>query len=153
MKGLCISLCILFQVAQLHAQQKPEEKKVLQVAQQFFDALEKQDAAAFQRIFLTDAHNYYVVEENDSLRVGSQRSLSYKFKPGQIIKERMRPAAVRVLLDDAVATVWAPYDLWINDRFSHCGVDVFTLIKTAHGWKIASLAYTIERDPCQDGKY
>lgn len=153
MKAFCISLCLLVPLAQLHAQKKAEEKKVLQVAQQFFDALEKQDTAAFQQIFLRDAHNYYVLDENDSLRVGSQRSLSYKFRPGQIIKERMRQAGVRVLIHDAIAAVWAPYDLWINDDFSHCGVDVFTLMKTAQGWKIASIAYTIERDECEKGKY
>jgi hypothetical protein len=45
--------------------------------------------------------------------------------------------------------VWAPYDLWVNKKFSHCGVDVFTLIKTNQGWKIASLVYTVEPDACE----
>ena len=36
-------------------------------------------------------------------------------------------------------------DLWINSAFSHCGVDVFSLIKTRQGWRIASLSYTSEK--------
>jgi hypothetical protein len=43
-----------------------------------------------------------------------------------------------------IATVWAPYDFWIDGKFSHCGVDAFDLIKTDKGWRIAGGAYTVE---------
>jgi len=43
-----------------------------------------------------------------------------------------------------IATVWAPYDFWVDGKYSHCGVDVFDLIKTDEGWKIAGGAFTME---------
>jgi hypothetical protein len=43
-----------------------------------------------------------------------------------------------------IATVWAPYDFWIDGKFSHCGVDAFDLIKTDKGSRIAGGAYTVE---------
>ncbi len=46
-----------------------------------------------------------------------------------------------------VATVWLPYDLWAEGTWSHCGVDTFTLVRTASGWRIALLAYTVEQPP------
>jgi hypothetical protein len=33
-------------------------------------------------------------------------------------------------------------------KFSHCGIDVFTFLRMPQGWKIVSLAYSIEPDAC-----
>jgi hypothetical protein len=49
-----------------------------------------------------------------------------------------------VRVHESIATVWAPYDLWIDGKFGHCGVDTFDLIKTVEGWKIAGGAFTME---------
>jgi hypothetical protein len=46
--------------------------------------------------------------------------------------------------------VWGSYNLWINDKFSHCGVDAFTLLKTDSGWKISSLSYSKETEGCTE---
>ena len=61
----------------------------------------------------------------------------------------MRAATTEVKVHGNIAMVWAPYDLWVNGAFTHCGVDVFTLIKKSSGWKIASVSYTVEHDGCQ----
>ncbi|MDX1647010.1 MAG: hypothetical protein R3304_07685 [Longimicrobiales bacterium] len=52
-----------------------------------------------------------------------------------------------VLLSGPIATVWLPYDLYIDGAWSHCGVDVFTLFRTEEGWRIASVVYSIEQPP------
>ncbi len=144
---LLIYLMLLFVFPAL-AQSTNEKKEVLRIAQQFFIALEKQDSLAFKNIFLTDAYNYYVGVENDSVRTGGQPSVRYRFRADRIIKERMREAQVSMQIHERIAMIWAPYDLWVNDKYSHCGVDVFTLLKTQKGWKIASLAYSIEKNGC-----
>ena len=46
--------------------------------------------------------------------------------------------------------IWTPYDFHIDGRFSHSGVDVFTVVRTADGWRIASIAYTVDREPRDD---
>ncbi|MDQ3536193.1 MAG: nuclear transport factor 2 family protein [Bacteroidota bacterium] len=130
------------------SQQASEKKELLQVVQQFFDALEKQDTLAWNKIFLKDARNFYLVERDDSIRTGMQDPFSFRSKPGEIIKERMRDSDVTVQVHQNIAAVWAPYDLWINDTYSHCGVDVFTLLKSSEGWKIASLSFTMEKEGC-----
>ena len=62
--------------------------------------------------------------------------------------ERGFDATVRV--QDRVAMVWMPYDLYFGERWSHCGVDVFTLMKRDGRWRVAALIYTIEQPPaCQ----
>ena len=59
--------------------------------------------------------------------------------------ERGFDATVRV--QDRVAQVWMPYDLYIGDKWSHCGVDTFTLMKSEGRWRVAALIYTIEQPP------
>jgi hypothetical protein len=45
-------------------------------------------------------------------------------------------------IDGDLASVWAPYKFYLDDKFSHCGVDVFQLMKTAAGWKIIYIVDT-----------
>jgi hypothetical protein len=47
-----------------------------------------------------------------------------------------------------LAIVTAPYDFWRDRKFSHCGVDVFTVVEQGGQWRIASIAYTIQRVGC-----
>lgn len=62
--------------------------------------------------------------------------------------ERGFGATARV--QDRVAQVWMPYDLYLGDKWSHCGVDTFTLMKREGHWRVAALIYTIEQPPaCQ----
>lgn len=45
-----------------------------------------------------------------------------------------------IQVDGTMAHVWTPYEFYINDKFSHSGVNAFTLFKDngseALGWKI-----------------
>lgn len=131
------------------AQADQEEARILHLVQRFFDALEKQDTITFREICLKEARNFAVREVQDSVIVRSQLSSAFRFNPRRILKERMRMQSTEIKVHDRVAMAWVPYDLWINDTFSHCGVDVFTFIHTDDGWKISSLAYTVETEGCE----
>ena len=45
------------------------------------------------------------------------------------------------------AMVWMPYDLYVNGAWSHCGADVFTLVKDKGAWRIAAMAWSAEQPP------
>jgi hypothetical protein len=40
------------------------------------------------------------------------------------------------------------YRFYVGERFSHCGVDSFHLVRTADGWRIVDLADTRRREGC-----
>jgi hypothetical protein len=136
-----------------YAQPSSEKKAVLLVVQQLFDAMATQDTVAANRTLTLDGQFYAVQVRADSTYIGRRthqqfvRSLANKER---VIDERMRENEVQVQIHQQLAMVWAPYDLWVNKKYSHCGVDVFTLLKTKQGWKIASLAYTIEPTGCEN---
>jgi hypothetical protein len=136
---------------QIHAQQT-EEKAVLTVVNNFFDALEKQDTATLRKVSLQESVYYSIREVENSIRIATQTPAKFAFKPDRIITERMKDTGVVVHIDQRIASVWAPYDLWINNVFSHCGVDVFTLIKNKDGWKISSLSYSVVKEGCNPKK-
>jgi hypothetical protein len=54
----------------------------------------------------------------------------------------------KISVDDSMAIVWAPYKFFLGDKFSHCGVNVFTLIKISSGWKITSITDTRRKERC-----
>jgi hypothetical protein len=55
---------------------------------------------------------------------------------------------VKISVDGPMAIVWAPYKFHLGEKFSHCGVNVFTLIQTKAGWKISEITDTRRKDVC-----
>lgn len=53
-----------------------------------------------------------------------------------------------IQVDGSMAHVWTPYEFWINEKFSHCGVNSFQLIKEKGHWKIIYLIDTRRKKNC-----
>ena len=71
----------------------------------------------------------------------SQRATAQR---APIIERGFNPT---VHLAGTIASVWLPYDLWAEGKWSHCGIDHFTLVKVERAWRIVNLTYTIEQPP------
>jgi hypothetical protein len=55
-------------------------------------------------------------------------------------EERLLDYSIQV--DGSMAHVWTPYEFYLNDKFSHKGVNAFTLFKDNGQWKIVYLIDT-----------
>lgn len=127
----------------------PEEKEVLLKVQQFFDALETQDTVLFKSILLPEGQLWAISEQENDVRysMGLFRDRLKTFiNPARIIREKALSSEVKI--HDRIAMAWVPYTLDVSGKFSHCGVDLFTMLKTKEGWKIVTAAYTIEPGAC-----
>ena len=51
------------------------------------------------------------------------------------------------LVSGTIAVVWYPYDIYVDGDWSHCGVDIFNMIRTNEGWRIAVLQYNVQQPP------
>lgn len=51
-------------------------------------------------------------------------------------------------VNNNIATVWAPYKFYLGKKLSHCGIDIFQLMKTREGWKIVSIYYDVRTGNC-----
>ncbi len=47
-----------------------------------------------------------------------------------------------------IAQIWTPYEFYVNDQFSHCGINVFQLFNNGTSWKIMAIADTRNREGC-----
>ena len=108
-------------------------------------ALSRNDGATLARLTMDSA-----VVGAAGLRAGVERvalrSMAlYVNYTGAAFTERGFDAWARV--QDRVAMVWMPYDLYRGAEWSHCGVDVFTLMKSEGRWRVASVVYTVEQPP------
>lgn len=55
----------------------------------------------------------------------------------------------KIDIDGDLAQVWVKYAFYLGNKFSHCGVDAFHLIKTEKGWKIFHLVDTRQTTGCE----
>lgn len=128
----------------------PEDKAVLATAQAFFDGFEKGDVAAMRATLLPNAQLMSLTSRPGGDTVLRRFSFEETFgvKPPVGAREWMwSPVIIR---RGALATVSAPYELAVNGRTVHCGLDVFTLAKTDGAWKIASISWTAEPEGCPE---
>lgn len=150
MKKLFLSILLLLNFEAFAQNNNPsEEKEILLKVQQFFDALETQDTVLFKSTLLPEGQLWAIYEQDNTIKLNMAQfrdRVKSLINPGRIIQERMLSSEVNIHKNIAVA--WVPYTLDIGGKFSHCGIDIFTMIKTNEGWKIATAAYTIEPDGC-----
>ena len=53
-----------------------------------------------------------------------------------------------ILIRGPIAVIWGEYEFWIDDEFSHCGVDSADLVKIEGEWKVANFMWTVEKEDC-----
>lgn len=133
------------------AQAQTDEEATVAAVQQLFDAMAARDTLMAQEVLLPEGRFFSIREVDGEPRVGSsshQDFLDQLTQPGDAWLERMWEPTV--LVHGRMAMVWAAYDFHRNGQFSHCGVDAFSLLKTADGWKIAGTTYTAEVADCPE---
>ena len=54
----------------------------------------------------------------------------------------------QVLVDEALASVWTPYNFFYKGQFAHCGVNSFQMVKINNNWKIQYLIDTRRKKGC-----
>jgi len=118
---------------------------VIAVADSALAAITRGDAVAFTDLMVPEAVMFPTTTRDG---ITSYRVRSREAQRGAPIAGAVeRGFAPRAMVSGGVAMVWMPYDLYVNGAWSHCGVDVFTLVKTQGRWRIASLAWSAEQPP------
>lgn len=126
-----------------------DKKIIVEKVELFFQSLEKQDTALYRSLFMPEAQGWSVRVSNDSIIYRSWITadrVKRLINPAAIVEEKILSYEIKV--HQQLAMAWVPYTLSVSGKFSHCGVDLFTFIKTDQGWKINSCSFTVEPDGC-----
>ncbi len=128
--------------------QSSEEKDALAAARKLFDAMAAHDAAAIRSVSLADARIYAVRDDRPPAATTLDAFAGQiAATNGGLIERFTSPP--RVSIHGRLAQVWGDYEFLRDGKFSHCGVDSFSLLKTVDGWKIAAITYTAETTGCK----
>lgn len=148
---LIIFIFILFSFSVIKAQES-DELKVKNTINAFFQGFHKQDSIAIRNT-VTPAILMQTIGK-DKQGKDSVRTVSFDNFVRSIVQipdsvhfqERLMSFSIQV--DGSMAHAWTPYEFWVNETFSHCGVNSFQLFKEGETWKILSIMDTRRKEDC-----
>ena len=148
MKKLFLLLLVSISI-HIQAQQLSEEEAVKAVVNQFFQSLEERDTVLLKQVAEVDGQIWTLAKRRDTLRTSHRpfRDDVQRLKDMPNVTEE--PYSFTIHVHKGIAMAWVPYEFRIRGEFSHCGVDVFTLMKKEGSWKIVTVAYTVEKEGCE----
>jgi hypothetical protein len=116
------------------------------VADSALAAISRGDMTALTDLMLPEAVLFPTTTRDGAPRYSVRTRAEQRTSPARsVFTERGFRPEVRV--NGPVAVVWYPYDFYIDGKWSHCGVDVFTLINSDARWRIATMVWSAEQPP------
>lgn len=148
-KVLILVISIVLLTPSLQAQ---EEKEVEKVIASLFVGMKNKDPELVRQSFHPDASMQTVIagEQGATLSSNSVADFINRIATtpvGTTLDERILDYQIKI--DGQMASAWTSYEFYVNDGFSHCGVNSFQLIKTADGWKITYVIDTRRKEGCK----
>ena len=140
----------LFMVNSVFGNVDSEKSEILETVNKFLKVLETGDTGLAKEILVIEGSNFSIREEGDSYRI---KHTNYNELIASLPEMKGRYKEIitdpEILVHKNIAVLWAKYKFFIDGKFSHCGVDSFSLIKIEDKWKIASIIYTVEKKGCK----
>lgn len=132
----------------LAAQSPDPRATVIAIADSALAAITRGDAVGFTDLMVPEAVLYPTVTRDGATTYRARTREAQRTAPiAGVVERGFKPQA---MVNGGVAMVWYPYDLYRNGEWSHCGADVFVLVKSEGKWRIASMAWSAEQPPVCD---
>lgn len=115
-----------------------------EVIDSFFEALNTKNYKVLDQLCVEDMNIH-------SLAIGGEKKLTTQSKEDFLNGIRSIPKETKIFekieskdsfVTENLAQYMLPYSFYVDDKFSHSGTNVITLIKTNEGWKISYIADT-----------
>ncbi len=134
--------------------QETEEDKIKVVISLFFEGLQSGDTLMIKRTISTDLKLQTTFKNKEGKSVLRNEEVA-KFlnavatkNPKDIWEEKLM--SYHIQIDGTLASVWTPYEFYLNNDFSHCGVNSFQLFFDGKKWKIIYLIDTRRKQDCKN---
>lgn len=135
------------------AQENSEKKAIKKTIETFFDGLHKGDSTLvsstlnstikIQTTFTNKEGKNVLITES---RVKLLTNIANK-KPEHTYLEKLVSWDIKI--DGNLASVWTPYEFYLNEKFSHCGANSFQLFNNNGKWEIIYLVDMRRRSNCK----
>jgi hypothetical protein len=149
-KTLLLSFLLLLSIKTFA--QQADQDAVKQTINNMFDAMRKGGSTLLRSTFAKGIAFQGVASKKDGTTLVTENPDDFIKAVGTPHKgvwdERVTFKDIKI--DGDLASVWAPYKFYLDGQFSHCGVDVFQLMRTKTGWKIIYIVDTRRKDNCPE---
>lgn len=130
------------------AAQKQDKAAIKAVINQFFEGMAKGDSTLLLGACTeTPVLQTIIVDKQGAVQVQNEdfrEFVRFVTTPSKnTLDERIKFAAIHT--EASLASVWAPYEFYLNGKLSHTGTNSFQLVKTQAGWKIQYIVDTRRR--------
>jgi len=131
---------------------KTDSLQLLEIVNDVFDGMRTNDSSKISQHLHADLimHTVSILPDGEtklSTASNPQAWLSAVAKPKQQQWDE-RTNNYKFNITEGLATVWMNYGFFIDQQFSHCGVNSFQLIKADKNWKIIYIIDTRKKEGC-----
>ncbi|WP_281980073.1 nuclear transport factor 2 family protein [Tenacibaculum mesophilum] len=148
------TLLIVFALTTVISAQESSEKKVIKkTIETFFEGLHKGDSTLVSSTLnsTTNIQTTFTDKEGKKVLVTESKAklltnIANK-KPEHTYLEKLVSWDIKV--DGNLASVWTPYEFYLNGKFSHCGANSFQLFNNNGKWEIIYLVDMRRRNNCK----
>jgi len=146
-------LLLLISSLVITAQEKNEQQEVKKVIETFFIGLHKGDSTIMKSTLHKDIKIQTTFTNREGLKNLNTQSIQALLtgvankKPENVYLEKLLSYDIKI--DGNLASVWTPYEFYLNDNFSHCGANSFQLFNNNGKWQIIYIVDMRRRDNCK----
>ncbi len=152
-KLLTVVVVFVFISGSVYSQKEVENEAIIQPIKQLFEGMAQKDSMMIKEVFYESARLATTSTDKEGKpQFRLDNIADFITSIGASPKDRRleeRILSYEVKTDNNLAIVWTPYEFYVNDDLSHCGVNAFELFRTEAGWKITSIIDTRHREGCQ----
>jgi uncharacterized protein YecT (DUF1311 family) len=123
-----------------------DHSAILRATDALFEAMMEKDTAALRTLMHPRAQIISIAPTGTAVRSADEWIRGLSRSQDELI-ERMWDPEVRI--DGDMATLWAPYDFHLGERFSHCGMDAFQFVREGGAWKMITVTFTRRTTGCE----
>lgn len=143
MKLILIISLLIFSKLGLMAQN--DTLAINQVITQLFNGMRSSDSNLVKNVFHTEATLQTVfTNKTGETKLHKEQISEFVKAVGTphdgIWNEKITQTSIQI--DGNLAHAWTTYEFYVDDRFIHCGVNSFQLVKFNNEWKIISIIDT-----------
>ena len=128
-------MCSLL-LCQITFAQEPAIRKTIA---DFFTAFHARDTAALRKTMAKEITLHSISEKNGKSEISVEPVTEFLKSIASIpaaVKFQEKLLSWEIKQDGDLAHVWTKYEFHVNGKFSHGGVNSFSMAKTADGWRI-----------------
>ena len=152
LKILLFLLSLLVFTNLIEAQQSQEDK-IKEVISLFFEGLQSGDTLKIKQTISDNLILQTTFINKDGKSVLKNESVSTFLNSVASKKNEdnweERLLSYHIQIDDNMANVWTPYKFYLNNKFSHCGVNSFQMFNDGERWRIIYLIDTRRKQECK----